>query len=237
MQQYKCLFTILLILTSGIVFAQKIEKTKNFQVEDLKSKKTGISFRFWIDGQIIEIEQSAELVYTGRIINIAEEQPVDPYSQKGKSAQPYTMYFQINELPEEKVICAFEIMNAYKISDLPDGKSVPGWNREFLDGYSYMTEQNLNGEYQEKNYSNPSRQTDLQAATNLMDFYAELKRNLGLGRSFNTFFNKLKVGCYKTERGGYYLQCRKSKMYVFFYRLLKKKNKTKKLPSIKNHLN
>ena len=225
MKQYKYLLTILSILISVVVFAQKIEKIKSteFRTEDLRLKKAGVSFRFWIDGQIIEIERSPELIYTGRIINIAEEQPVN--SQEEKSAHIYNTYFQINELPEEKVICAFEIIDVYKISDLPDQDAIPGWSHNFFDGYSYMTEQNLNGEYQEKNYHCPGWQTNIPAAANLMNFYAELKANLRLGRSFNTFFNKLKVGCYKTERGGYYLQCRKSKMFIFFYRLFRKRNK------------
>lgn len=223
-------YLLLFILFSGVVFAQKIEKTKDFQAEDLKSKKTGISFRFWIDGQIIELERSADAVYTGRIINIAEEQiayrSMEEKIKAEKSAPVTYTYYQKNELSAEKVLHIFKIIDEYKILDLPDETAITNWNHQFLDGYNYQTEQNRNGHYEQKIYGNPSRQKkDIPAATALMAFHNDLLKKLQLESNFNAFFNKLKVGCYKTQRGGYSLQCRKSKTYVFFHRLFRKKHK------------
>jgi hypothetical protein len=193
--------------------SEKIQKIKSneFKFGDLKTAQNNFSFRFWNQGQVIEIEKESDSIITGNIINFVTEssdsQKTQRKIQNGEIIP--NIYFQKIELNKQDAEKILKIIVESKILNLKTSDSIKDW-KPILDGEWFKIEQKINGEYVEKNYVNPKSQEELLEAKVFLNFYSELEKKLSLEIIFQNFFKRLKQGCY-SRNGEYEIICKRKK--------------------------
>lgn len=214
----KKILLILILFSFANISAQKnanseIKKVSKseFKLSDLDNSNDLFSFRFWNQGQVIELRILSDSTKIGTITNFVTKAYKSWRKQEkiisGKIDE--IVFYQEIELNEKQFSEVLNLIKTSKITDLPSYEEIKGW-KPILDGEWFKTEQNLNGKYKMKTYGNPKQQNELKEAVKFLNFYAALNQELDMKTKFSNFFSDLKFGCY-SKNGENQIICKKRK--------------------------
>jgi hypothetical protein len=212
----KKVFLFLILLSFANISAQenpqwevnKISKP-DFKFSDLNNSNDLFSFRFWNQGQVIELRILSDSTRKGTITNFVTKAYKSWRKQEkirsGKIDEK--VFFQEIDLTENQFSKILNLIKTSKITDLPSDEELKEW-KPVLDGEWFKIEQNLDGKYKSKSYGNPKQQNDLKEAVKFLNFYSSLNEELELKTKFSYFFSDLKYGCY-SKNGEHQIICKK----------------------------
>jgi hypothetical protein len=193
---------------SNIIFAQNISKEihgdttiryqnkliKDLDLKDFKVAQDNFNFRFWDQGQIVELTKN-DSTLTGQIIN---------YIYWTHNSKSKTL-FQKLILDSNSCINLIDIISNSSLFSLATDKSIPGWQQGF-DGNTYSFEYADKSDYTFKTYWTPSVQDSLKEALEILDIVQRITDTLELSKRYKSFKETLpQKGCYNS--GGMSVTC------------------------------
>jgi hypothetical protein len=180
-------------LVSTYEIKWKLELEKEIKLRNINQDSKVYHFRYWNDGQVVDIWKKSDSKITGSITNYTREYIEDNWRKKKK---PKTYYNKVKiniEIAKE----ALNFIHQSKINDLPTDRLIEGWEQG-CDGISYSIELFSNGKYSMKSYWTPKAQDSLKEALLVQNFITTFEEMLNLKYLYNKFFDTLPVGCYNT---------------------------------------
>lgn len=180
------------------IMLQRInEFQKTFGLKNFEKSTHEFNFRFWNQGQVIEISKDSS-IFTGSITNYIY------HTKKMNSTENETLSKKII-LSTDELRNIYSLIKNSEILSLPTDNKIENWKRGF-DGIMYTIEHSDKNKYWIKNYWTPTSQDSIPEALIVLNFVNELSNQLNLQESYNKFRNDLpKKGCYNS--GGISIMC------------------------------
>jgi hypothetical protein len=172
-------------------------------LQDFSISKHDFDFRFWNQGQIIEIWKVNDSIQ-GALTNYI-------FWSKSKEGP----LFEKKIMDSGTAAAIYQIINNSDILDLPTDKMINKWSQG-LDGITYIIEHANNKNYWYKTYWTPSAQDSLKEALIVSDFVKKISNILDLKGCYKKFENNVPhKGCYNS--GGISQKCYISNSYGIGY--------------------
>jgi len=182
----------------------KIQACLHIIFNNLEDSSDIFTFRFWNKGQVIDIRIRSDSTKIGEITNFIKQD-----SSSLEEREIVTNYMQVINLSDSEVQKAINVIEKFKIYNLPTSRSIPGW-QSVLDGEWFEIEQRVNAVYSYKYYGNPKSQKNFPEAGIFNNFLSEFSTSLHLDKYFWDFFNQLPVQCY-VRNGEHEILCKRKK--------------------------
>lgn len=180
---------------------------QKFALKDFEKFADRFSFRFWNNGQIVEITKDSSH-YNGLIVNYIYR------TKNSKRHNTDTLHNRIY-LTTEQAKNIYAIIKNSNILKLPSSNSIKNW-KQGLDGTTYMIEHADTNSYWLKTYWTPSAQDSLKEALTVLQLEKGFLETLKLREIYSLFKDNLpKKGCYHS--GGMGVQCFISNSLVLGY--------------------
>lgn len=178
-------------------YKRNIEFQKTFDLKDFEKSEDEFNFRFWNQGQVIEISKNSSET-SGAIVNYIY------HTAKANRSKTET-YLNKILLTSKQSEDVFNIVQNSKILELPSDNNIDEWNLG-LDGITYIIEHSNKKSYWHKKYWTPSSQDSIPEAIIVLDLIKKLSDTLKLAEVYSTFKETLpKKGCYNS--GGMVNMC------------------------------
>ena len=174
--------------------SKKFEKLK---LPELISSTDKFHFRFWADGQAVDIWTVDGVTFRGMVTSYTSSYQ-ENVSTKKPEKDPQTFSKQV-DLDTTTARKAFNLTR--QIEAIPTDKLIKNWVQG-LDGIEYVIETSTPAIYSFKTYWTPSVQDfSLAEAKKIKSFVKNLDSLLDLGHKYHQFFATLKPGNYYTGDG------------------------------------
>ena len=148
-------------------------------------------YRIWFEGQVIDLMQDHDQ-YTGSLTNFANASSY----MKNKEVKSHSTY---EELSTTHVKQIFGLLQDIENIDSESNWYSSQWDIDKVN-LLCIVEQSIGGKYIFKEYWIPKKvKTNQTEIIQLMSFADSCSDLLGLNKKFDTFFEKLPVGCYVTS--------------------------------------
>lgn len=198
------IITLLLLLLFQTMFSQtkeikgdtaywykrNIEFQKSLDLKNFKKSQDEFNFRFWNQGQIIEISKNSSVI-NGLIVNYIY------HTKKPNKSERKTLTSKIL-LTSQQSKNIYDIVMNSKILELPSDENIEKWSQG-MDGITYIIEHSDNKSYWIKNYWTPTSQDSIPEAIIVLDLVKKLSDTLNLKDVYKSFKNTLpKKGCYSS---------------------------------------
>lgn len=152
-------------------------------------------FRFWTNGQAIDIWSNNYKIFYGQISNFTNTYV--SYDMEKQKSKPSKLIFNQTQLDTLLARHAFELIKT--VEKIPSQDSIRGWSRGF-DGITYLFEVSTPASYTFKNYWTPQAQDSiLIAATQIQAFVDTIYSLLNLKKEYDAFFETLPPGSYTND--------------------------------------
>jgi hypothetical protein len=226
------LITIVLLLLGGVVFGQ-IKKTVDIPItkgdtsynykwsynlhgklkmKDLMQSTAPFHFRFWQDGQVVDLWTTDNKTWQGRVTDfIWEHKPAQPQKKKNKTARIYTMQSRLDTALARR---AFGLIAKDSILQIPSEEMIKGWS-QVLDGSLCIIEISSPGAYAFRSYNTPTEQKDLKEAKKIVRFAENLNKLINLPEYDRKFQGTLPGGYY--SNGGAWVRFIEDKASINYY--------------------
>jgi hypothetical protein len=180
---------------TSVMYRYEQGKAKQLGLPDLITSRDTFHFRFWANGQAVEIWSQDYKTFNGRVTNFTES--YEEFDMKKQKQPPSTMFFNQTVLDSSASRKVFELTNA--VISIPQQDSIEGWYNGF-DGETYVFETSTSSFYSFKDYWTPSAYVDkLPEAKQVQSFADTLRVLLNLEEEYDNFFATLKPGSYTND--------------------------------------
>jgi hypothetical protein len=169
------------------------EKDDKLKLPHLISTTDSFHFRFWKEGQAVDIWTNDYQTVFGQLINYTNSyQSHDDDKRKQKPGKTFSSAVQLDTL------LALQVMELMKtIDSIPSEESINGWENG-CDGVTYILETSTPTHYYFKSYWTPTAQdSTLLEAKQIQSFVNSVTTLLSLNEEYNKFFGALKPGSYR----------------------------------------
>lgn len=155
-----------------------------------------IHFRFWANGQVVDIWMDDSKTYEGKITNYTESYEAwDMEKQASKPSKIFCSMVPIDSSIARKVAALFESVNS-----IPAQDSIAGWSSG-CDGIIYVFEASATSWYTYKSYWTPTAQdSSLSQAKQIQAFADSISSTLNLAAAYDLFFSALEPGAYTYDQ-------------------------------------
>lgn len=178
-------------------FMYRYQKRKVAQIglPDLITSQDAFHFRFWVNGQVIDIWSADHKTFHGQLTNYTES--YEEYNMKKQEQPPSAFFFNQTVLDSFTSRTVFELAGA--VISIPQQDSIEGWSHG-NDGETFVFETSTSSFYSFKDYWTPSVfVTELSEAKQIQEFADTLRVLLNLEEEYDKFFETLKPGSYTTD--------------------------------------
>lgn len=170
-----------------------LESKLNLQT--LVNSKDSIHFRFWTNGQAVDIWTDNYETFYGELTNYTET--YEPYNMRTQSSKPSKIYYTKVQIDTMLARKTFELMTT--VSPMPSQDSIKGWQIG-QDGVTFVSEISTKSIYSFKYYWTPSAQdSTLLEAKQIQMFVDSLYSILRLTEEYDKFFGTLSPGSYTND--------------------------------------
>ena len=169
----------------------ELKKCQKLNLSNLILSTEKYHFRYWKDGQIIDIWTTDGVLYSGLITSYTNSYN-DDYSKKKR--KPSKIFFQQAQVDNATAKKAYKLIK--QVENIPTDKSIKGWVQG-LDGVEYIFETSTPSTYNFRTYWTPTAQdSSLIEAKDIQKFVIEMDSVLNLHDQYKKFFATLKPGNY-----------------------------------------
>jgi len=159
------------------------------KLKDLTKTSEPFHFRFWQDGQAVDLWTTDNKTFQGLSTNyIWEYKP----RHSAKPSKIFTAQYRIDTALSRQ---AYKLFGKDSISGIPSEEKIKGWNQG-LDGTFYLMEISSSNAYAFKSYWTPTAQKDLKEAGRIEGFIENLNKVLHLSVFSQKFQSTLRGGTY-----------------------------------------
>ncbi len=163
------------------------------KIKDLMYSTSTMHFRYWQDGQTVDLWTNDNKTYQGLVTDyIWEYKPTTIPKKKNKQPKTYTLQSRIDTAMAHK---AFVLIAKDSILHIPSEEKIKGWH-DGLDGTTYMIEISSATAYSFRNYWTPTAQKDLKEAKMVEKFVEDFNTALRLSEYNRKFLATLPGGSY-----------------------------------------
>ena len=171
-------------------YKRNVEFQKTLDLKNFEKSQDEFNFRFWNQGQIIEISKNSSEI-NGLIVNYIY------YTKKPNKSERETLTSKIL-LTSQQSKNIYNIVKNSKILELPSDENIEKWSQG-MDGITYIIEHSDKKNYWIKNYWTPTSQDSIPEAIIVLDLVKKLSDTLNLKDVYKSFKNTLpKKGCYNS---------------------------------------
>ena len=171
-------------------FKRNLELQKTLNLNNLEKSDDDFNFRFWNQGQVIEISKDSLLV-NATITNYI-------YHTRRSNPNKSEILSDKTTLSKEQAEIIFNIVQKSDILNLPTDKDIEDW-KHGVDGIVYIVEHSDKKNYWIKNYWTPTSQDSIPEALIVQNLVRKLSDTLNLQRTYKSFQDTLpKKGCYNS---------------------------------------
>ena len=166
------------------------KRDDDIKLKHLITSTDSIHFRFWTNGQAVDIWSNDYKIFYGQLTNYA-----DKYEKKeNKPLKTFSNQVQIDtSLPRK----TFELIKT--INNIPSEDSIKDW-KQGNDGIEYLFESSTPNYYAFKHYWTPhAQESTLVEAKQIQSFVDKIYLMLNLKVEYDKFFETLKSGSYSND--------------------------------------
>lgn len=166
-------------------------------LKDFLSSTDDFNFRYWNQGQIIEITKINDLV-SGNITNYT-------FRQERKNKEERDTLFEILKIENQLAFEIYMVISDSTFTSLPSDNMIDGWSQG-TDGIEYIFETANKNNYSYKTYWTPSAQDSIKESLIILNLVNEISKTLNLREIYKHFQSNLPhKGCYSS--GGMSVMC------------------------------
>jgi len=171
------------------------ERDDKLKLPHLPSSTENFHFRFWTNGQAVDIWTSDYKSFFGLLTNYTDS--YEAYDMDKQKRKPSTTFSNQVQLDTSLARQSYNLIKA--ISSIPSEDSIKGWGLG-CDGISYLFETSTPDYCSFKSYWTPTAQdSDLIEAKQIQKFVDDIYALLNLRVEYNKFFATLKPGSYTND--------------------------------------
>lgn len=179
-------------------FKWQLEKVDILKIPNLISSTDNFHFRFWTDGQVVDIWTQDFKTFFGTLTNYTYS--YEPYDLKKQKRNPSTTFS--NQVQLDTSIAKQSYLFIKSINSIPTQDSIKNWGSG-LDGITYLFETSTPTYYSFKSYWTPTaKSTNLIEAKQIQEFVDQMYTLLNLNAEYDKFFATLKTGSYTSDHFG-----------------------------------
>lgn len=168
------------------------ERDDKLKLQHVITSTDSIHFRFWSNGQAIDIWTKDYKEFKGSLTNYADAYESENIKKQKK--KPSKTFFNQVSIDTSAARQSFELIKF--IFKLPTDDSIKGW-KQGCDGITYLFEISTPTYYAFKNYWTPTAQdSTLIEARQIQTFVDKIAAKLNLHQEYEKFFASLKPGSY-----------------------------------------
>lgn len=176
-------------------FKWQNERNDILRIAHLISSTDTFHFRFWTNGQAVDIWTDDYKTFYGLLTNFTDS--YEPYDMKKQKRKPSTTFSNQVQLDTSLARKSYNLIKV--ISSIPSQDSINGWGLGF-DGISYHFETTTPTYYTFKSYWTPTAQdSNLIEAKQIQKFVENIYELLNLKAEYDKFFTTLKPGSYTSD--------------------------------------
>jgi hypothetical protein len=176
-------------------FKWQNERDDKLKLPHLISATDNFHFRFWTNGQAVDIWTNDNKIFFGLLTNYTDS--YEPYDEEKQKSKPSTTFSSQVQLDTALARQSYNLINA--IRSIPSEDSITGWELGF-DGISYLFETSTPTYYSFKSYWTPTAQdSNLIEAKRIQQFVDDIYVLLNLRAEYDKFFATLKPGSYTSD--------------------------------------
>jgi hypothetical protein len=176
-------------------FKWQKERATILMLPNIVSSTDNFHFRFWANGQTVDIWTQDYITFFGILTNYADT--YEPYNSKKREIKPSTNFS--NQVILDTSLARQSYLLIQSIHSIPSEDSIKGWANG-CDGITYKFEISTPYYYSFKTYWTPkSQDTNLLEAKQIQKFVDEINSLLNLKVEYEKFFSTLKPGSYTSD--------------------------------------
>lgn len=176
-------------------YKRQHEIDDKLKLPHLISATDNFHFRFWTNGQAVDIWTNDNKIFFGLLTNYTDS--YEPYNMETKKRKPSTTYSNQVQLDSSSARQSYNLIKA--ISSIPSEDSIKGWGSG-CDGISYLFETSTPTYYSFKSYWTPTAQdSNLKEAKQIQQFVDDISALLNLRVEYDKFYATLKPGSYTSD--------------------------------------
>lgn len=169
---------------------------KQIKVDKLVNATDVFHFRFWQDGQAVDIWTSDYKVFQGSVTNFARRSyPAPTKRQRTKPPKYFIKHIKLDTAQAHQV---YGLILQYSILSMPESKKIEGWT-SYADGDGYNFEISSQNQYRFMYFGNPAAQKNIPEAVKVQDFIQKINAILKLQALYAKLIEELPYGCFTTE--------------------------------------
>ncbi len=167
------------------------------RIEKLLYSTDAFHFRYWQDGQAVDIWSSDNKTFSGRVTNYAHKKVT--HTCKNHPEKPMRLFKKQIRLDSAQAHNVYKLLIEYSILTLPSDNKINNWSVG-LDGTEYLIEIAKPESYTFKTYWTPTAQKGVPEAEKFQAFVIKINAALDLPGMYVKLMNELPIGTF-TKNG------------------------------------
>lgn len=176
------------------------------KINKLISSSDTFHFRFWQDGQALDIWTTDYKTFQGQVTNYIKK--YNPNKWKKENPKPNKVIANKINLDTGQAREAYNLIIEYSILTIPTDEKIKGWSHG-KDGIAYQIEISTTNSYVFRSYWMPAAQDSLVEAKKIQAFVDKINSQLKLRELYTKLIKTLPNGRYTNDGSGVKIISRK----------------------------